>query len=269
MFNTARKRASTRGRYAGGVCTIVRNKLANYVTCLKTNLHDCIFLLFDGCVFDLSKSVLFCSVYIAPEYSTIYESLSSTNGVELFENELLDILTKLPDVYVIVLGDLNARTGVQLDYIPDDSTKYVIDSGVAYDRDDFELPRVSKDKSVNSFGRSLLSLCCSLNLHIVNGRLGYDAGRGDFTCIVNLGASVVDYAIMSTFLFSRVAKFEVGLSTISDHFPLSLSMNTFVSNAFGNVVSTPARSQCDMIKFVWSPEKITKVHLSMRWKQRN
>ena len=84
-------------------------------------------MLFNGVIFGVDKDILMCS---------IYGSLPSTNGIELLENELTDILSKLPEVYVIITGDLNARTGEEPDYIIDDNTKYVIDSSFVYNKDD-------------------------------------------------------------------------------------------------------------------------------------
>ena len=186
-FSTARQRTGDRGRYPGGVCTIVRNELVNYVQRVNCSLHDCVVLLFDGKLFSLGKDVLLINAYISPQYSTVYGYLPSRNGVELLENEILDLMTKLPDVHIIVAGDLNARTGVEPDFIFDDDTAFVCSDFVSYDKDDFYIPRVSKDQEMNKFGRDLLSLCCSFNLHFLNGRVGDDANQGDYTCIANAG----------------------------------------------------------------------------------
>ena len=52
----------------------------------------------------------------------------------------------------------------------------------------------------NLFGITLAELCCTFDIHIINGRLFNDSD-GNFTCIANDGASVVDYSIASSKLF--------------------------------------------------------------------
>jgi hypothetical protein len=72
---------------------------------------------------------------------------------------------------------------------------------VDYESDCFDLHRNNKDNSrYNNFGKYLVELCCTYNIHIVNGRCGNDK-VGNFTCVANDGLSVVDYHIASTELF--------------------------------------------------------------------
>jgi len=55
----------------------------------------------------------------------------------------------------------------------------------------------------NAFGQSLIELCCTYGVHILNGRL-YDDIVGNFTCLTHNGASVVDYHIALSELFQFV-----------------------------------------------------------------
>ena len=56
-------------------------------------------------------------------------------------------------------------------------------------------------------------------MHIMNGRFPGDS-KGNYTCIANNGASVVDYHICSTELFPLCSDFNVDDRTESVHFPI-------------------------------------------------
>ena len=94
---------------------------------------------------------------------------------------------------IIIMGDLNARTGEKCDWIELD------------DRDNLPLPdeyavdtciktQVSMDINVNSCGERLIDICIAIGLKIVNGRFGTltDEGLGKLTCNTYNGGSVVD-----------------------------------------------------------------------------
>ena len=55
-------------------------------------------------------------------------------------------------------------------------------------------------------------------MHFINGRL-FDDSEGNFTCIANDGASVVDYNIASSKLFSKISYFNIKDRDESVHFP--------------------------------------------------
>lgn len=63
----------------------------------------------------------------------------------------------------------------------------------------------SQDKKVDKYGRRLIDLCRSLELFIVNGRVGNDKNVGISTC----SNSVIDYAIVSPTLFRSIIDFNV------------------------------------------------------------
>ena len=56
--------------------------------------------------------------------------------------------------------------------------------------------RVSKDATVNEFGRYLLCVCEQFDLIIMNGLLPGDED-GNFTYIARNGSSIINYFIMS------------------------------------------------------------------------
>ena len=107
-----------------------------------------------------------------------------------------------------------------LDYIPADTLDFVFDMDLDYFSDDFEMQRNNKDLSYNQFGKTLVDLCCTHSIHIVNGRL-YDDTQGEFTCLTRNGASVVDYHITSSECFrSIITRFSILTRDESDHLPV-------------------------------------------------
>ena len=66
-------------------------------------------------------------------------------------------------------------------------------------------------------------MCCVFDTHILNGRFPGDKD-GQFTCISNDGASVVDYMIASSELFDHIINFKVLDRGESDHFPITCQM---------------------------------------------
>lgn len=54
------------------------------------------------------------------------------------------------------------------------------------------------DTEYNTFGRSLIELCYSHDIHMLNGRF---SDPGHYTCIANGGHSTVDHILVSSPLF--------------------------------------------------------------------
>ena len=77
----------------------------------------------------------------------------------------------------------------------------------------------NKDDRFNLFGTTLAELCCTFDMHIINGRL-FDDSEVNLTCIANVGASVVDSNIASSKLFSKISYFTIEDRDESVHFPI-------------------------------------------------
>ena len=118
---------------------------------------------------------------------------------------------------IFLTGYFNSRIGKENDYIEYDSLLDLCGDG--YISDTFYKNRTSRDTVVNNFGLSLLSLCRTFDIHILNGRNDKDQ-YGEFTCETVRGRSVADYIIVSTTLFDSVIEYNVGSYDKSDHFPL-------------------------------------------------
>ena len=122
--------------------------------------------------------------------------------------------------HVMLMGDLNCRTGTADDCIPnDESTNFInipvdvptieIDDIISNGTVNILKSRISQDKLLNEYGRELLAICKSNNMFIVNGRIG-DSPDGNFTCHTSNGQSVVDYFIVDSELLSNGTEFSVG-----------------------------------------------------------
>ena len=131
---------------------------------------------------------------------------------------------------VIVIGDFNARTSDKDDFITNDVIQNDILREVSeiltYETDTVLPTRVNPDKTVNEYGRKLLSLCKSSGLRILNGRHNHGLDR-DYTFMGARGLSVVDYCISTPNVFHLIEKFIISnFTTFSDHAPLHLQFKT-------------------------------------------
>jgi hypothetical protein len=114
--------------------------------------------------------------------------------------------------------------------------------------------RSNKDKTLDLNGRRLLDLCRNSGLIIANGRLGSDAGIGEFTYCSHMGRSVVDYLLLAQGDFKYVSHFEVlPFNEFSDHAPLSFSLH---STGTANHMSGNNSSQGEQSKqLLWDDSK--------------
>ena len=120
-------------------------------------------------------------VYLPPYGASAYTS-DEDNGILLLESYINQVELKFPNTDLLVSGDFNARTKDCPDFIIDDSAEY-IPLPDDYEEDRFSMPRNSKDLhgEVNIHGKSLLNLCCTHNIHMLNGRIVGDL-PGHLTC---------------------------------------------------------------------------------------
>jgi hypothetical protein len=213
---------SVTGRTYGGVCVYVNNNYHKHILNVYSQLQDCIFILFAKDMFSTDRDFLFGFVYAPPEGSTVYKDVEERNGIFRLESYITSITESLDeDVYLVCAGDFNARLGNRQDFIVNDDCDYLpYLSDSEYPVDTFNIARKSKDSGENNFGTALLSLCCNLNMHVLNGRCGKDK-HGELTFLSHQGKSVVDYVVVSSELFRSVCDFEVMSIDSSDHFPLS------------------------------------------------
>ncbi|CAC5388661.1 unnamed protein product [Mytilus coruscus] len=134
---------------------------------------------------------------------------------------------------IVLIGDLNARTGQRADYIVNDSDH--INNFDGFDLlpenyiTDSEIKRNNQDTSVNTVGTKLLDLCLSSRLRLLNGRFLGDS-LGYYTYMSSSGFSTVDYAVISESLLSSVKYFKTNDFTyLSDHVQITLYMKCSIN----------------------------------------
>ena len=123
----------------------------------------------------------------------------------------------------MVLGDLNARVGNVPDFISNDEADSFINHADRYTPDYFNNRRHSKDNTLNTFEKSLIDLCCEMNMHILNGRCKGDED-GEITFVAAQGKSVIDYVIVETELYSYCEHFQIKDYDSCAHFPISVCL---------------------------------------------
>ena len=217
------------------------------VTKLATQGSEVIILKLDKIFFKLQRDSYLVFSYCSPSNSSFVTRTQCDPLIELEHN-----LSSLgPNSDIIVLGDLNARTGESLDYIenednvdltlPDD---YLTDTVGTY-------PRGNMDKMTNRYGDTVISLCRNVPLRICNGRKLGDI-QGIYTCHKWNGQSVVDYCLSSPSIYNDILFLRVGnfLPTISDHCSITIALKTKYVQAFKcqesyNYISKPQKLSWD------------------------
>ncbi|MES9881010.1 MAG: reverse transcriptase domain-containing protein [Sedimenticola sp.] len=233
-------------RDSGGIVIYCKNKLSDNLKVVKLDEKGIVWLKLPKEDFKMQNDVYFCICYIPPERSRLYRNLCALQNFDFFDNLSDDIryYSNIGSVYIC--GDMNGRTGERSDLISDVGLeKYVpeLPSIITYEHD---LPnRTSNDKSVNSFGLRLLSMCKEHDLRLVNGRLE----PGMFTCYTHNGCSVVDYLITSPDNFAQIKSMLVmNLTEFSDHCPIQFELNAAPCDN-PNVTKLTD-------KIVWGPERV-------------
>ena len=213
LLGTKRKK---QGRYSGGIIVLIKKGINKHFKRTKQKFKH-------GIIFDVqpnvcSHPVILIITYLPPEGAKTY-GLEEPNGVCILEKKILEVKRQYQHHHIIVSGDFNARTKNQPVFIINDSANH-LPLPDSYDVDTFAIPRNSKDLhgEVNAHGKALLSLCCSLGLHMLNGRVIGDL-KGELSCFTARGSSTVDYTLASTALFEIITRFEIGEEDQYTHLP--------------------------------------------------
>ena len=186
-------------RDSGGVAILIRKTLLKFVSRQPNVYEDAIWLKIDRTLFGTQKDIYLCNLYLPPEKSSSNVN-SDLDKWDLIEREIQLFLSKGS---VLLCGDLNARTGTKLDYIPNDSRDAFLNLPNNYVPDPTTIRnRCNLDTKVNNFGKILLDMCIGKSLQIINGRTCGDF-FGNFTCLKYNGNSTVDYNIISKELNDR------------------------------------------------------------------
>lgn len=214
-----------------GMCILFKDRYAGLLQEIGGMTSDCILWV------KIDKRVIGFEFVIRAVY--IPHEGSKYHNNDLFDN-IADDIIKIKIEYnlpLLLVGDFNARTGHCNDFNNLDNNRFV---SVGIDNDNLEMgdskfqlqslglckERYSYDKSTNNNGRRLIEFCKSLDVHIVNGRIGDDYRCGRFTCA---DSSLIDYAIASPELFVKIKNISVDLfdKFLSDkHNPICLTVRS-------------------------------------------
>lgn len=123
---------------------------------------------------------------------------------------------------ILICGDLNARTGEELDTLHSQGDKHIPGGDIL--SSPTQTPRLNHDKTTNKNGTHLLQLCHALGLYIVNGRLRGDS-YGRYTYSSVLGNRTVDHFNTDRNPNSLRAFTVSQLTPLSDHSKITLYLN--------------------------------------------
>ena len=254
----SRKHTKKSGRSSGGITIIYRNFLKNKIEIVKSS-SNCVWCKISKTILERQKDLFICSLYIPPINSSYFED-------NLFENLELDIekFSKLGNI--MMLGDFNARTGLESDLVSKEGND-AITNDCSTLSDDAKLRR-NFDEKTNSHGKNLLDLCPTFDLNILNGRtLGDSLGKATYHG--RNGISVVDYIITNQSLFQSVNYFVVNQpSFLSDHSSICTWINTslIISNP-ENRDSRPPTLRSLPPQFLWSTDSCELYRLAFTSKE--
>ena len=208
-YNVCRKK-KRQGRNSGGIAEYVHETITKGVQKIPSNGSENLMIKLKQNYFGLNRDVIICFSYCVPENS----SYQVREQLDIFGDLELKLSSVGTHVDKICLGDFNARTGIDLDYLDsEDNTDIPIPLDLYEIDSERPLLRQNLDKMTNKYGNYLLSLCKSVPLRICNGRKLGDI-FGSYTCYTPNGQSCVDYCLVSPRLFDSVQTFSgVQIST--------------------------------------------------------
>ena len=222
-FQTCRKKLKI-GRKHGGLAVYVKNSILPGIKKIPLPGSETIILRLKSEFFNFSKDTFLSFSYCAPAGS----SYMARTQFEPFADLELKLNNIADQGDLICLGDFNARSGTELDYLNNEDNSdipfipdhYVTDTIATF-------PRGNKDTVTNQYGEQLIALCRSVPLRVCNGRKLGDI-LGEYTCYKWNGQSVVDYCLVSPNIYNKVSSFKVNnfIPQLSDHCSISLTLQS-------------------------------------------
>ena len=143
FLSPKRKKLSYHGRHSGGVIVLVRKDFVPFGERIYFDVDNIVLLRIKKVLLGTDKDVMFISAYLPPYDSSYWKQTPLGYGMEIIEKCVMDLHDKTNDFYLLLCGDLNARTAsenynqVQDDY--EDVLCKVVNS----------FPRKSQDNHTN------------------------------------------------------------------------------------------------------------------------
>jgi exonuclease III len=208
-------------RPSGGISVMVKQEYrqrSNEIGVKFIKEDDCfIWMKLCKSYFNMSKDVYLFASYIPPEGSTFYEH----NNIDPFTSLEESVMQYQSLGDIVLLGDLNARTGELKDYIVKGSNDFVNGKHLKSNNSLLDnlgrANRNNQDTGKNRYGNSIIELYRNADVQILNCRTMGNL-EGAYTSFQYNGRSVVDYCIMSDRLFPAINTFMVSTPNhLSDH----------------------------------------------------
>ncbi len=196
----------TKGRDSGGMLIWYRTAIDSIKTIQIGKSY--IWLKIQKDIVSMDRHIFLCATYLPPAESPYYNE----DTFSILQDEICHFQTK---GNVLICGDLNARTGNEPDFVNTQGDKCITNTCPSLPS--YHL-RNNYDNFTNKSGKSLLQLCQSLGLYIVNGRIRGDS-FGCYTFNYFLGNSTVDYFI------TDIDQVHLRAFTVSPQTPLSAHCN--------------------------------------------
>ncbi len=208
-----KNRKTCTNRRSGGLAVAIRTRWSKHCLFHNTTSKAVQWFTISKKVLHIDKDILFGCVYVPPA-SSKYSNIDMFTEIE---DEMMTVNTN--GKYVCMLGDFNARTGKNEDFVSLDldtatdvdeielSVQESLDALRCLENHDIPKERYSLDTGqITHYGYRLLETCRSHNLFIANGRIGADKGIGNVTC---KNVSLVDYVICSAQILSCMTDLDV------------------------------------------------------------
>lgn len=243
-YSFTRPRSKGAKKSSGGIAILLKDNLRKGVKIIKGAINECAWIKLDKNFFNMPKDLFIGAVYIPPRNSTYSKNIDYDPYHEL-ENEIINYTVQGD---IMLVGDFNARTGTELDFITNDSATH-IPIHYNYKEDSDIGSRNNMDSKVCEAGNKLLSICRASGLRILNGRMLGDL-QGNFTCFKQNGQSVVDYMMCHEQLLTYIRSFRVHefMGEISDHCILSVNMKIEVTHSCSKEINLTSFPQ----KYIWN-----------------
>ena len=236
-FSQVRQNHFNAIRHSGGMTVLVKNTIRQGVR-LAEDPEGFIWLRLEKSFFKLQNDVFLCEAYV-PLSNTTKNIHSKTDYFGNLENSILKYREKGD---ILIMGDLNSRTGREGNMYHENN-KYITEIAPENNnKTSLKGDRSSCDDKTNTSSWKLLNICHNHNINIANGQIPGDR-LGNFTCLNNLGASVVEYLLADRNIWEKMLKFKVLNPTFdAEHAPIMATLKLSTSKLGKEKLLNPPKS---------------------------
>ena len=151
-YRCDRKKNKFARRASGGVCVFIKNNIWKGIRKFKSTNNDCMWLKLSKTFFNLDYDIYVCCCYLPPSNSKVVVQ-ANVDLHQILQQEIMQYQSKGE---VIIIGDLNSRTGLKQEQWMDPGT---ISNDDNIEFTNIVLPvRFCQDTKCNTFGNKLLEI---------------------------------------------------------------------------------------------------------------